>query len=188
MNLNIFDEIKNNIDSKISDFISELSESLNGFKEKEEINNNRDEECLYHVIDSDKETVYLQNLNTNITFKETDLPEEIKRNVFTDCFLRYRNGQYIWEKELTEKYWNTLVSPIEYQEIQEKFIKESEIQENNPNTKYFVKSYEDGNDYTILSYESNGIKEIKVPNVLMPFGVNNKKIYKFKEGKFELYI
>ena len=49
-------------------------------------------------------------------------------------------------------------------------------------------NYEEGKDYTILSYESDGMKEIKVPNVLMPFGVNNKKVYKFKEGKFELYI
>ena len=31
-------------------------------------------------------------------------------------------------------------------------------------------------------------KIVKVPNVLMPFGVDNKKVYIYKNGKFELSI
>lgn len=194
MKLDFFEEVKNDLDTKVQKFLSELSENLDDYKEKqisneqsERLNSLREEECLYHVIDSDLETVYLRNLNNNISFKEKDLPQELKRQLFTDCFLRYRNGEYVWEKELTEKFWDTLVTPKELENIKEKFSKENKIKENNPNTKYNVLSHEDENDYTILSYE-NESKTIKVPNALLPFGVDDKKVYIYKDGKFELCI
>lgn len=192
MKLNFFEEIKNNLDDRVENFINELAEQLKNSKEKvsneqnARLNELREEDCLYYVIDSDSETVYLQNLNNNIKFKGTDLPSEIKKEVFTDCILRYKNGEYIWDKEMTDKFMNTLVSAGELSRIKEDFAQESRIQENAPNTNYNVLSHND--DYTILSYENNGIKTVKVPNVLMPFGVDNKKVYIYKNGKFELYI
>lgn len=192
MKLDFFKEITNNLDNKVQDFINDLSEYLNKSKEEvfnepnESLNNLREEDCLYYVIDSDLETVYLQNLNNNIKFRENDLSPEIKKQVFTDCILRYKNGKYIWDKELTDKFMATLVSAVEFNKIKEKFIKETNIQDNEPNTKYNVLLHEE--DYTTLSYENNGIKTVNVPNVLMPFGVNNKKVYIYKNGKFELSI
>lgn len=193
MKLEFFQEIKDNFDNKVENFINELSEHLNDSKEKEisndeqstRLNSLREEDCLYYVIDSNLNEVYLRNLNNNISFNETNLPQEIKCQVFTDCFLRYKNGEYIWEKDLTEKFWDTLVSPSELEKIKENFIQESKIQENDPNTNYNVLSHED--DYTILSYD-NGMKTIKVPNALMPFGVDDKKVYIYKNEKFELNV
>ena len=190
MNLEFFKDITNNLDDKVESFISELTEKLNNSKEKlpEEqdgrLNELREEGCLYYVIDSDLETVYLQNLNNNIKFEEKDLPSEIKEQVFTDCILRYKNGEYIWDKEMTDKFMNTLVSAGEFSQIKENFAKETQIENNAPNTLYNVMAQND--EYTMLSYEKN--KTVKVPNVLMPFGVSNKKVYIYKNGKFELYI
>lgn len=192
MKLNIFEEIKNNLDDKVENFIKELSEQLNNSKEKTQnevkvrVNDLREEDCLYYVIDSDLETVYLQNLNNNIKFEEKDLSSEIKKAVFTDCILRYKNGEYIWDQEMTDKFMNTLVSAGEFSKIKEDFARETQIEKNAPNTLYNVMLHND--EYTMLSYEHNGSKTIKVPNVLMPFGVNNKKVYIYKNGKFELYI
>jgi len=190
MRLEFLEELKNNLDNKVENFLNELSEHLNNSKDKlvnnqdTRLNQLREEDCLYYVIDSDLETVYLQNLNNNIRFKETDMSPEMKREVFTDCILRYKNGEYIWDKELTDKFMNTLVSAGELSKIKEEFTKESKIEENAPDTRYNVLSH--GDEHTILSY--NGTKIVKVPNALMPFGVDNKKVYIYKNGKFELSI
>ena len=190
MRLEFLEELKNNLDDTVETFLNEISTHFNKSKEEVEkaqdtrLNELREEECLYYVIDSDLETVYLQNLNNNIKFKETEISPEIKREVFTDCILRYKNGEYVWDKELTDKFMNTLVSAGELREIKEKFRQESKIEENAQDTRYNVLSH--GDDHTILSYD--GTKSVKVPNVLMPFGVDNKKVYIYKNGKFELKI
>lgn len=190
MRLGFLEELKNNLDDKVEDFLNKLSENLNYSKEKvvneqdTRLNQLREEDCLYYVIDSDLETVYLQNLNNNIRFKETDISPEIKREVFTDCILRYKNGEYIWDKELTDKFMNSFVSASEFSKIKEDFAKEYNLEANAPDTRYNVLSHED--EYTILSYDET--KTVKVPNVLMPFGVDNKKVYIYKNGKFELKI
>lgn len=190
MRLEFFEELKNNLDDKVENFLNELSTHLNNSKEKvvnnqdTRVNQLREEDCLYYVIDSDLETVYLQNLNNNIRFKETDMSPKIKKEVFTDCILRYKNGEYIWDKELTDKFMNSLVSASELSQIKEEFAKESKIEENALDTRYNVLSH--GDEHTILSY--NGTKTVKVPNALMPFGVDNKKVYIYKNGKFELSI
>ena len=188
--LEFLEELKNNLDDTVETFLNEISIHFNNSKEEgvneqdARLNELREEDCLYYIIDSDLEKVYLQNLNNNIKFEETEISPEIKREVFTDCILRYKNGEYIWDKELTDKFMNTLVSAGELSEIKEKFRKESKIEENASNTCYNVVSH--GNEYTILSYD--GTKTVKVPNVLMPFGVDNKKVYIYKNGKFELKI
>ena len=190
MKLEFLEELKNNLDDKVDEFLNEISEHLNNSKEnisKEQdsrVNELREENCLYYVIDSDLETVYLQNLNNNIRFEETDLSPELKREVFTDCILRYKNGEYIWDKEMTDKFMNTLVSAGELSKIKEEFAKEYNLAENAPDIRYNVLTHED--EHTILSYD--GTKSVKVPNVLMPFGVDNKKVYIYKNGKFELNI
>ena len=63
LNLDFLKEITNNLDDKVENFISELTENLNKFKEKSpevqntKLNELREEECLYYVIDSNEEKI-----------------------------------------------------------------------------------------------------------------------------------
>ena len=95
-----------------SKFIQEATEYAKNLLEKQEkdIAQYREENCLYCVVDSDLEVVYLKNLNNNKIFQETNLPEDIKKTVFKDCILRYKNGEYSWERELTDKYMSSFES------------------------------------------------------------------------------
>lgn len=149
-----------------------------------ELNYLRQEDSLYYVVDANLETAYLQNLNIDVIFEEVDLPEELKGKIFTDCFLRYKNGEYIWEKELTDKFFKSLISISEYEKMQEEFINTSKIEENNPDIRYKVLSYNEEKETTTLCYEDNGIKEIEVPNKLLPYRVYEWKILYYKDGGF----
>ena len=57
--------------------------------------------------------------------------------------------------------------------------KKSNILDIDPETKYNVLWRRD--DYTILKYKKG---RIKVPNVLLPYFMNDKSILYFKNGKF----
>ncbi len=153
-----------------------------------QLNYLRQEDCLYYVVDANLETAYLQNLNIDVTFEEMDLPQELKGKIFTDCFLRYKNGEYIWEKKLTDDLFQNFISNSEYKKIQEEFIKESKIEENNPDIRYKVFSYNEEKETTTLYYEDNEIKEIEVPNKLLPHRVYEWKILYYEDGKFRTDI
>lgn len=148
-----------------------------------ELNYLRQEDCLYYVVDGNLETAYLQNLNVDIIFEEIDLPEELKGKIGKDDFLIYKNGEYALKKELTDDLFKQFISVSEYEKIQEKFIKESKIEENNPDIRYKVLSY-NKEKTTTLYYENNGIKEIEVPNQLLPHKVYEWKILYYKDGAF----
>lgn len=70
----------------------------------------------------------------------------------------------------------------EYKQIQDDFIKESNILEIEPNTKYKIETRQ--KDYCVLSYGKDKKNTIKVPNALIPFWANNKEILYYKNGKF----
>lgn len=95
-----------------SKFLEKATECAKNLLEKQEKNvaQYREEDCLYYVIDSDLEVVHLKNLNNNKIFEETNLPDDIKKVVFKDCILRYKNGKYSWDKELTDKYMKSFES------------------------------------------------------------------------------
>ena len=129
MKLDIFNKLANDIkeNNLVENFIQELSKQIENSKEKEqmntinndEINNNnevqqesleqnREENCLYQVVDFSAKGVYLLNKNNNKIFEETEISEELKNQIQNDSILRYKNGEYVYEEELTEEFFNNL--------------------------------------------------------------------------------
>ena len=200
MNLDFLKDLENSIKNiDVQEFVDELSNYLENFKEKvdnklsnqnqieekhidNELSNFREENCLYQVIDRSSNGIYLQNTNNNIVFEEINIPQEIKDEIENDYILRYKNGTYIIEQELTDKFFDSLVDINEYKKIQENFIKESNITEIDSNTRYNILSKE--NEYTLLNYGNDEKNIIKVPNVLLPYFMNNETILYYENGKF----
>lgn len=193
MNLEIFNNLLNKV--KESDFIQNFLTELTDYLEKNSKGENQlkpqqketsleavnQENGLYQVVDFSSNGVYLQNTETNKIFEETNLPQEIKNKIGNDYILRYQNGTYNIEQELTDKFMNNMVGIQEYKKIQENFIKESNIQQIDPNTKYKIKDHQE--NHTILTYGKENT--IKVPNELLPFFTNEKTTLIYKNGKFE---
>lgn len=149
-----------------------------------ELNYLRQEDCLYYVVDGNLETAYLKNLNIDVIFEEIDLPEELKGKICKDDFLIYKNGEYSLQQELTDALFKSFISISEYEKIQEEFIETSKIEDNNPDIRYKVLSYNKEKETTTLYYEDNGIKKIEVPNKLLPYRVYEWKILYYKDGGF----
>lgn len=194
MNLDFFNDLFNKV--KESDFTQKFTEELSNYLEKvneegrgqlevQENNKNldryREENALYQVVDFSSKGVFLQNTNTGVTFEEIDIPQDILDKIGNDYILRYTDGKYVVEQELTEDFMNSMVGIQEYRKIQEQFEKESNILHIDANTKFNVLSRD--SDYTMLSY---GEKDtIKVPNALVPFFTNEQSVLVYKNGKFE---
>lgn len=194
MNLDFFNDLFNKV--KESDFAQKFTEELSNYLEKtneegrgqlevQENNKNldtyREENALYQVVDFSSNGVFLQNTNTDVTFEETDIPQDILDKIGNDYILRYTGGKYVVEQELTEDFMNSMIGIQEYRKIQEQFEKESNILHIDANTKFNVLSRD--SDYTMLSY---GEKDtIKVPNALVPFFTNEQSVLLYKNGKFE---
>lgn len=197
MNLDLFNNLINNLKENnfVQNFMKELSNCLENMNEKgdvelnnqeknKELSKNREENCLYQVVDFSSNGVFLQNTNNNKVFEETEIPQEILDKIGNDYILRYTNGNYIIEKDLTEDFFYNMVGVKEYQQIKEEFIRESNILEIDKNTYYNIQSRE--KDYTILSYENKNT--IKVPNALIPYFINEQTVLCYKGGKFEKVV
>ena len=199
MNLDFFNDLINKV--KESDFVQNFMTELSNYLEKNiekgdnkmemekdnnSLNNYKEENCLYQVVDFSSDGVYLQNTNNNIIFEETNMPQEIKDKIGTDYILRYSNGTYIIEDKLTEDFMNSMVGIQEYKKIQEEFIKDSGISNIEANTIFKVSSRE--NDYTMLSYGEKNEHTLKVPNALIPYFIDEQSILCYKDGKFEKII
>ena len=192
MNLDFFNDLINKV--KESDFVQNFMTELTDYLEKntgkgvnelntqenKKITNNREENCLYQVVDFSSKGVFLQNTNNNVVFEETEIPQELKDKIGNDYILRYKDGKYIYEEELTENFMNSMISVQEFQKVKEDFIRESNILEIDASTQYKVQSRE--KDYTILNYGDN--KTMKVPNALIPFFAKEQTILYYKNGKF----
>ena len=96
---------------------------------------------------------------------------------------KYQNGKYIIEEEITDDFFNSMIGIEEYEEIQNDFIKKSNISEIDSDTPFSVISRK--NDYTVLLYEDTTKKQIEVPNALLPYFIDNDTILYYKNGKFE---
>lgn len=140
------------------------------------------EEELYQVVDMGTDGVYLQNISNNQVSKETNIPKEVLDKIGNDSVLRYQNGEYILEEELTQKFLDHLIGVNEYKQIQDNFIKESNIAEIDPNTRYKMETKDE--EYCILSYGNNEKNTIKVPNALIPFWANSGENLYYENGKF----
>ena len=194
MNLDLLNDLLSKV--KESDFVQKFTEELSNYLEKanedgggqlevQENNKNldiyREENALYQVVDFSSKGVFLQNTNTGVTFEEIDIPQDVLDKIGNDYILRYTDGKYGVEQELTEDFMNSMVGIQEYKKIQEQFEKESNILNIDANTRFNVLSRD--NDYTMLSY---GEKDtLKVPNALVPYFANEQSVLCYKNGKFE---
>lgn len=115
MNLNIFNNLTNDTKENniVQAFIKELSKYLQKEAEKgrntnlhnEKQENLREENCLYQVVDRSKNGIYLQNLKNNRVFEETSIDQELLNKIGNDYILRYKDGKYIFEEELTDEFF-----------------------------------------------------------------------------------
>ena len=195
MNLNLVNELmkkgmQNNI---VQSFIKELSNYLENINEKgeneldkQDINSNlekyRKEDKLYQVVDMSTNGVILQDTKNNVTFEETEISEDIKDKIQNDYILKYKNGEYVIEDEMTEDFFNSLVGIKEYKDIQQRFIEESDILKIDSSTRYKIEKKEQ--EYTTLIYGENE-KKIDVPNALLPYFTDEDTVLYYKNGKFE---
>ena len=199
MNLGLFKEqIHTEKDNNfIQNFVKELSNYLKDSDrkassnmargiEKTDSNSLRQEDTLYQVVDRGLEGIYLKNTKNNKVFEETKISKELQTTLGNDDILRYKDGEYILEQELTEDFFNSMVSIEEYEEIQNQFMQESNILQMDPDTRYHVVTHE--KNHSILSYEGDKNNTIKVPNVLLPYFIDSKTILKYENGKFEKEI
>ena len=125
MNIDFFKDLENTFRGtevrKFADnFINELTEHLEDFFEKvdirrenknnqeEKLDNFREEGSLYQVVDISSKGAFLQNMKTNVILEETNIPEDLKNVISNDYILRYKDGTYIWEEELTDKFYEGL--------------------------------------------------------------------------------
>jgi len=123
LNIDFFKDLENSLRGtevrKFADnFINELTEHLNDFFEKvdirkqnnqeEKLDNFREEGGLYQVVDLSSKGAFLQNMKTNVILEETNIPEDLKNIISNDYILRYKDGTYIWEEELTDKFYEGL--------------------------------------------------------------------------------
>ncbi len=75
------------------------------------------EEGLYYVLSGNPEKVYLTKFKSDKVFEATDLPEEIKKVVSEGFILRYKNGKYTIDEELTDRNFEGELNIDEYEEI-----------------------------------------------------------------------
>ena len=83
-------------------------EKESALEQQENLEQNREENCLYQVVDFSAKGIFLLNKNTNKIFEETEISQELKGQIQNDSILRYKNGEYIYEEELTEEFFNNL--------------------------------------------------------------------------------
>ncbi len=117
MNLDFFKELKNSLsNNEVKEFMQELADYMKDLKEK--ISKPKDiiEEGLYYVLEGNPDKVYLTKFDSKKVFEETNLPEEIKNSVSEGFILRYKNGEFTVDEELTEKNFEGLLNIDEYKE------------------------------------------------------------------------
>lgn len=196
MNLDLFNNLVNSVKENniVQSFIKELSNYLEKQNNKllNEEHNRKDngilkqENCLYQVVEIDVDGVYLQNTENNSVSKEMDISKEILNKIGNDSVLRFKDGSYIYEEELTNQFYDSLIDVKKYKNIQDNFVKESNILEIDSDTRYKIELSKD--NYCLLSYENNGKSTIEVPKELIPFWAKNGDNLYYKNGKFNRYF
>lgn len=127
MNLELFNNLMKDIkeNNVIQDFINEISNYLQekGKNKLEGPNNEigglREENCLYQVVGFSSNGVFLQNTKSKKISEETNIPKELKAVIGNDFFLRFKDGKYIFEEELTDKFMESMIPINEYKEMKD---------------------------------------------------------------------
>jgi len=175
----------------VQNFMNELSnylEKVNNDLANQNINtvktnSLKQENTIYQVVEIDVDGAYLQNTMNNKISKEIDIPKELLKKIGNDTVLKYKDGKYIIEEELTQKFLDKLVGIKELEKIQEEFKDNTNILNIDSNTVYQIETK--NNSKSILSYENNEKKRIEVPNELIPFWAKEGEKLIYQDGVFE---
>lgn len=118
MNLDFFKEVKNNLsnNNETKEFMQQLSDYMNNIKEKISKPKYISKEGLYYVLNANPDKIYLTKFNDKKVFEATDLPKEIRNTLSEGVILRYKDGKYTVDEELTEKNFEGLLNIEEYKE------------------------------------------------------------------------
>lgn len=193
MNLDFFNNLGNALKENkiVQNFMNELSNYLekvnndlaNQNSNNVKTNSLKQENTIYQVVEIDVDGVYLQNTMNNQISKETDIPKELLKKIGNDTVLKYKDGKYIIEEELTQKFLDNLVGIKELEKIQEDFKNNTNILNIDSNTVYQIETK--NNSKSILTYENNEKKRIEVPNELIPFWAKDGEKLMYQDGIFE---
>lgn len=173
---NFMNELSNYLEKVNNDL---ASQSINTVK----TNSLKQENTIYQVVEIDVDGAYLQNTMNNKISKEIDIPKELLKKIGNDTVLKYKDGKYIIEEELTQKFLDKLVGIKELEKIQEDFKDNTNILNIDSNTVYQIERK--NNSKSILSYENNEKKRIEVPNELIPFWAKEGEKLIYQDGIFE---
>lgn len=193
MNLDFLNNLGNALKENkiVQNFMNELSnylEKVNNDLANQNINtvktnSLKQENTIYQVVEIDVDGAYLQNTMNNKISKEIDIPKELLKKIGNDTVLKYKDGKYIIEEELTQKFLDKLVGIKELEKIQEDFKDNTNILNIDSNTVYQIETK--NNSKSILSYENNEKKRIEVPNELIPFWAKEGEKLIYQDGVFE---
>lgn len=75
--------------------------------QEESIKKYRKENSLYVVVERCLNSAYLQDMDTNIVFEEVNFPKDVVDLLCNDSIVRFKNGKYVYEKELTDDLFNS---------------------------------------------------------------------------------
>ncbi len=89
--------IKSEVTNKANELMEKQNKELESYKVENEI---------YYVIDTTSDTVYLTRRGDKKIFEEPNISKEILQSVSNGHILRYVDGEYVWDLELTEKSLN----------------------------------------------------------------------------------
>ena len=97
-------EIDNDITEQIMKKVEDCAEVLAN-EQNEELKKYRQDGAIYQVVDHSSKGVFLQNKDNNVIFEETNLSEELMDKISNDYILSYKNGEYVYEEELTDDFF-----------------------------------------------------------------------------------
>lgn len=97
-------EIDNDITKQIMKKVEDCAEVLAN-EQNEELKKYRQDGAIYQVVDHSSKGVFLQNKDNNVIFEETTLSEELMDKISNDYILSYKNGEYVYEEELTDDFF-----------------------------------------------------------------------------------
>ena len=69
----------------------------------------REEGAIYYVMDRNPEKVYLTKSGVNKVFIENKFPNDLRNQISEGMIVRYKNGTYEIDRELTEKNFEGLL-------------------------------------------------------------------------------
>lgn len=97
----ILKDFEPNQKEKLIDVLKELK-----MAQEKELEEYRQEGGVYKVVENIGICIYLQNINTREIFGEVKFSEDLYNILSTDYIVRYENGEYVYDEELTEKSMN----------------------------------------------------------------------------------